>query len=454
MSHSPFSFRCINDTCRREFEISRKLYQCPVCHDLLDIVYDFQAVDPDRLKRVFRERRTSNDPLDQSGVWRYREFLPFLEADYPLVVTMGEGNNPVLQAPASAKYIGLKNLRVKHLGWNPSGSFKDYGMTVAISQAQKLGSQGVACASTGNTSASMAAYCARSGLRAFVFIPEGQIAYGKLSQTLDYGATTVQIQGDFDVAMRLVQELSQETGLYLMNSINPFRLEGQKTVMIDLFDQLDWRIPDRIVVPGGNLGNSSSYGKALIELKELGFIDKIPRITIIQASGADPLYRTLVTSSSELVPVSHAWTLASAIKIGRPISWKKAVRALNVTDGWCDVVDEQQIADAKAILGRDGIGCEPASATTVAGLKKLLELTRSGQHEFQIDSDEDVVAILTGHQLKDPEYTVNYHLDNLYEHATYDNVLIEKSGKLVSSFANKPIQVPADKEQIIRLLQL
>ena len=190
-------------------------------------------------------------------------------------------------------------------------------MTVAVSQARRLGSQYVACASTGNTSASMAAYCARANLKAVVFIPEGQIAYGKLSQTLDYGALTVQIQGDFDVAMSLVRELSDETGLYLMNSINPFRLEGQKTVMLELFDQLDWKIPDRIVVPGGNLGNSSSYGKALIELKELGFIDKVPRITIIQASGADPLYRTLVTSSHDLVPVKKAWTLASAIKIGR-----------------------------------------------------------------------------------------------------------------------------------------
>ena len=275
----------------------------------------------------------------------------------------------------------------------------------------------------------MAAYCARANLKAVVFIPEGQIAYGKLSQTLDYGALTVQIQGDFDVAMNLVRELSDETGLYLMNSINPFRLEGQKTVMLELFDQLDWKIPDRIVVPGGNLGNSSSYGKALIELKELGFIDKVPRITIIQASGADPLYRTLVTSSHDLVPVKKAWTLASAIKIGRPISWKKALRALEFSDGWCDVVSEQEIADAKAVLGRDGIGCEPASATTVAGLKRLMLLGQGEKPEVTIDPDEDVVAILTGHQLKDPEYTVNYHLDNLYEHASYQNVLVEKVRK-------------------------
>lgn len=449
-----FFFRCINGSCARESEITQKFYQCPSCGDLLDIVYRSTDLDPARLKKAFRERRASNDPLDLSGVWRYREFLPFHKEDFIHIVTLGEGNNPVLEAPHSARYTGLKRLKVKHLGWNPSGSFKDYGMTVAISQACKLGSRVVACASTGNTSASMAAYSSRTDLRAVVFIPEGQIAYGKLAQALDYGALTLQIRGDFDAAMELVKELAQESDLYLMNSINPFRLEGQKTVMLELFDQLDWIIPDRIVVPGGNLGNSSSYGKALVELKEQGFIDKMPRLTIIQASGADPLYRTLVTSSRELVPVKEAWTLASAIKIGRPISWKKAVRALQATDGWCDVVNEQEIADAKAILGRDGIGCEPASATTVAGLKKLLTLSRQPGHEVTIDPDEDVVAILTGHQLKDPEYTFNYHLDNLYEHAVYENVVVEKSGKLNSTYANKPIPVAANKEEILRRLQL
>ena len=454
MTQGQFFFRCINDACGHEFDISHKLYQCPDCMDLLDVVNRFELVDTAELKKKFRQRQTSNHPLDVSGVWRYREFLPFSEEDYTHVVTLGEGNSPVLQAPRSAEYIGLERLRVKHLGWNPTGSFKDHGMTVGVSQARKLGSRVVACASTGNTSASMAAFCARANIRSVVFIPEGQIAYGKLSQTLDYGATTIQIQGNFDVAMNLVRELSSETDLYLMNSINPFRLEGQKTVMLELFDQLDWEIPDRIVVPGGNLGNSSSYGKALMELKDLGFIEKIPRITIIQASGADPLYRTLVTSSGELVPVQDAWTLASAIKIGRPISWKKAVRALQFTDGWCDVVNEQEIADAKAVLGRDGIGCEPASATTVAGVKKLLELTQGEPHGASIDPGEDVVAILTGHQLKDPEYTVNYNLDSLYEHAIYENRIVEKSGKLNPKFANKPTVLPPDKEKIIRQLDL
>ena len=451
MNNQPFFFRCISESCQQEFEITQKIYQCPACSDLLDIAYNFPKIEATRIRETFRRRRVSSNPLDLSGVWRYREFLPFAQKDLSNVITLGEGNSPILETPNSANYVGLKHLRVKHLGWNPSGSFKDHGMTVGLSQAKNLGSRVVACASTGNTSSSMAAYCARAGIRAVVFIPEGQIAYGKLAQTLDYGATTIQLKGDFDVAMSLVQALSKETDLYLMNSINPFRLEGQKTVMLELFDQLDWKIPDRIVVPGGNLGNSSSYGKALMELKQLGLIDKIPRITIIQASGADPLYRTLVTSSQELVPVSNAWTLASAIKIGRPISWKKALRALNFTDGWCDVANEQEIADAKAILGSDGIGCEPASATTIAGIKKLLE---SSEHGSSIDPNEDIIAILTGHQLKDPEYTINYHLDNLYQHAIYENLITEKSGKLTSTFANPPIAMAANKEDIVRLLDL
>jgi threonine synthase len=449
-----FGYCCINDSCGKTFSAQEKLYRCPSCKDLLDICYRFPRLDTDLCKKLFRNRRASTHPLDISGVWRYRELLPFDEGDYPKVVTLGEGNTPLIDAPKAAEYIGIKELTVKHLGWNPSGSFKDYGMTIAVTQANKLGSRVAACASTGNTSASMAAYCARTDIEAVVFIPEGQIAYGKLSQTLDYGARTIQLKGDFDVAMEMVQELSEETDLYLMNSINPFRLEGQKAVVLDLLDQLDWNVPDRIVVPGGNLGNSSSYGKALMELKELGFIEKIPRVTIIQAAGASPLYRTLVSSSRELVPVEHAWTLASAIKIGHPISWKKAVRTLNFTDGWCDVVTEQEIADAKAILGRDGIGCEPASATTVAGLKKLLELVHAGSSEITIDPEENIVAILTGHQLKDPDYTVNYHLDNLYEEAVYDTVLVKKSGKLDSTFSNRPIQVEPDKDQIKKLLNL
>ena len=319
-------------------------------------------------------------------------------------------------------------------------------MTSGITQARQTNSKVVACASTGNTSASMAAYAARANMKAVIFIPDQQIAFGKLSQSLDYGALTLQIEGDFDEAMRLVKELTEETPVYLLNSINPYRLEGQKTIVIEMLAQRDWVVPDRIVVPGGNLGNSASFGKAIKELYDLGFIRKMPMVTIIQAQRANPLYRTLIDHSPRLIRV-EAHTLATAIKIGNPVSWKKAVRAMEWTRGWCDVVSEQEIADAKAMIGRDGIGCEPASATTVAGIKRLMQTG-------EIDKDEDVVAVLTGNLLKDPDYTVNYHQNNLYELARYRNELIERKDKIQSTFANAPVRIKPNKDEIIKLLEL
>ena len=443
---SPFFFRCINQDCGEEYDALENIYECPLCHDLLDLVYTFSEFTPNELKTKFLERRQSNHPLDQSGVWRFREFLPFEKDDYELAVTFGEGNNPVVDVPKSADYVGLESLKVKHLGWNPTGSFKDYGMTVGVTQACKLGVEAVACASTGTTSASMAAYAARAGLKGIVFIPDGQIAFGKLAQTMEYGATTVQIEGDFDEAMRLVRELSSSTGIYLLNSINPFRVEGQKSVAIELLDQLDWKSPDRIVLPGGNLGHSASLGKAFYELQEIGLIESIPRITIIQASGASPLHSMLASGLETLRPFTSARTHATAIKIGSPVSWKKALRSLQISDGWCDAVNEQEIADAKAVLGRDGIGCEPASATTVAGLKKLLEANHD-EDSVTIHPGESVVAILTGHQLKDPEYTANYHFGKLeLDSADGD------SKKIKSKFSNSPIRVAADIDKIRTLL--
>jgi len=422
---------------------SSKAYVCPRCGGLLDVVYDFQITDPEALKREFRQRRLSDDPLDMSGVWRYRELLPFC-TDLTKVVTMQEGKTPIFDAPRCAEYTGLKKLWLKHQGLNPTGSFKDNGMTAGVTQARLMNSRIVACASTGNTSASMAAYAARSCLKAVIFIPDQQIAFGKLSQSLDYGALTLQIQGDFDEAMRLVKEITEETDVYLLNSINPFRLEGQKAIIIEMLDQRGWAIPDRVVVPGGNLGNSSSFGKAIKELYDLGFINKMPMVTIIQAQRANPLYRTLIYHSPRLIPM-EAHTLATAIKIGNPVSWKKAVRAMDWTNGWCDVVSEQEIADAKAMIGRDGVGCEPASATTVAGIKKLIQTG-------EIDKDEDVVAVLTGNLLKDPDYTVNYHQDSLYEKAIYRNELVERQGKIQSTFANAPIKIKPSKQEILRTI--
>ena len=422
-----------------------KAYVCPNCEGLLDVTYDFEIFDPEKIKQIFLKRRSSNSLLDLSGVWRYRELLPFC-TDFSKVVSIQEGNTPIYNAPQCAEYVGLKKLNLKHQGLNPTGSFKDNGMTTGVTQANLLGSKIVACASTGNTSASMAAYAARAGIRAVIFIPDQQIGFGKLAQSLDYGATTIQLEGDFDESMRLVKEITLERDVYLLNSINPFRLEGQKAIIIELLCQQDWKVPDRIVVPGGNLGNSGSFGKAIKELYDLGFIEKMPMVTIIQAQRANPLYQTLIDRSPRLVKV-EAQTLATAIKIGNPVSWKKAVRAMEWTRGWCDFVSEQEIADAKAIIGRDGIGCEPASATTVAGIRKLIKTK-------EIDPDEDVVAVLTGNLLKDPDYTVNYHQNSLYQEATYRNELLGKKDKIRSTFANGPIKVRADKEEILKVLGL
>ena len=439
---STTSLGCIEATCKARYAIGERIYACSRCGGLLDVQYDFKlAANTADLKVMFRNRRASDATVDLSGVWRFRELLPFVN-DLSKAVTLAEGNTPIYEAPQSAAYAGLDQLRFKHQGMNPTGSFKDNGMTTGITQAVALGAQAVACASTGNTSASMAAYAARAGMRAFVFIPADQIAYGKLSQSLEYGARVVEIEGNFDDAMRLVRELADETDIYLLNSINPFRLEGQKAIIIEMMEQCGWRAPDWIALPGGNLGNTSAFGKALYEMKTLGFIDRMPRLAVIQAEGAAPFYELFVSpDKSALRPVAHPSTLATAIRIGNPVSWTKALRALAWTDGVVERVTEQEIADAKAIIGRDGIGCEPASAATLAGLKRLVA---SGV----VDSSAKVIAVLTGNLLKDPSYTIGYHTDKL---------ALEEGGArnpVSGRFANRPIRAGASKEEIKRTLEL
>src|SRR5262249_1265373 len=430
------SLQCIEESCLSEFPLTAKIYTCQRCGGLLDVKYRFESsVSADSLKSLFEARRNSNAELDRSGVWRFRELLPFV-SDLSNIVTLAEGNTPIYQAVRAADYAGLNAISFKHLGMNPTGSFKDNGMTTGVTQARALGAAAVACASTGNTSASMAAYAARAGLRAFVLIPADQVAYGKLSQSIEYGATVVEIEGNFDDAMRIVRELADETDLYLLNSINPFRLEGQKAIAIELMEQLDWKPPDWIAVPGGNLGNSSALGKGLAELFELGFIAARPRLAVIQAEGAAPFF-DLVSSGrgAAFTAVEKPSTLATAIKIGNPVSWKKALRALEWSNGTVEAVTEPEIADAKAVIGRDGIGCEPASAATLAGVKRL---TAKGA----IKPDESVVAILTGNLLKDPDYTVGYHTGRL----------TLEGRSIYGSFENRPMRIAADKALIRRKL--
>lgn len=394
-----FVQRCINGECRSEFAIDERVYVCSRCGELLEIERRGES-EAERLKEVWRERRMSNEGRDRSGVWRFREFLPF--DDDVEVVSLGEGNTQVYDAPRCAEFCGLEELRLKHQGNNPTGSFKDTGMTVAVTQAKKLGAKRVVCASTGNTAASLAAYAARAGLLCEIMVPEGQVSSAKLAQAIDYGATVKTIEGNFDDCMRAIRELSDQDDAYLVNSINPFRIEGQKTVAFELAEQLEWRAPDHLVVPGGNLGNSSAFGKGFRELIEAELIDRQPQISVIQAEGAAPFADFYNEHRSEIVNDEDPQTLASAIKIGAPVSWKKAWTAVRDTGGRVITVSEQEIADAKATIGRDGIGCEPASATTVAGIRKLVS-------EGVIKKHESVIAVLTGHLLKDTDYVIKYH---------------------------------------------
>ena len=311
-------------------------------------------------------------------------------------------------------------------------------MTCGVAQARKLGLRRVACVSTGNTSASMAAYASAAGLEPLIFLPHGNISYGKLAQALEYGARTFQIEANFDQILALVRVLAERLGIYLLNSINPFRIEGQKTIIFEMLDQRDWRVPDWIVVPGGNLGNVSAFGKALRELHAFGMIDKLPRLAVVQAHGSSPFYEYMHggTGSKPFVAQAHPETLATAIKIGDPVSWPKAQFEIETTRGVVERATEQEIADAKAVIGKCGIGCEPASAATLAGLRKL---TAAGM----IARDADVVAVLTGNVLKDPDYIFKYHTGQL---SAPDGSRIEPN------FGNRPIAAPFDADAIEKLL--
>ena len=391
----PHAFlRCIEPSCGTTLDADDRRLQCPRCGDLLDVVVPRPSADPGALVDRWSERRRSNAPEDASGVWRFRELLPAFATGS--IVTLGEGNTPLLEVPRRAAAVGVRRLWFKHLGWNPTGSFKDTGMTVGIAQALHVGARRVACASTGNTAASMAAYAGRAGIPARAYLPKGGVSRAKLAQAIDYGAEIVEVEGNFDAALQIVMS-STSTDEYFLNSVNPYRLEGQKTVMFELLDQLAWQPPDVVVVPGGNLGNVSAFGKGLAELAAAGLIRRPPRLVVVQAAGANPFARLWRSQAARLEPIADPQTAATAIRIGNPASWKKALRALTFTHGTATDVTEDEIARAKAAIGREGIGCEPASATTLAGLEKLVA-------GGELDRDATVVAILTGHVLKDPDF--------------------------------------------------
>ncbi|HXW61309.1 MAG TPA: threonine synthase [Candidatus Acidoferrales bacterium] len=448
--------RCINVACAATYGLRERVYLCPRCGETLEIVCRLAAPGgPMAMRKLWSSRRAlgarSEDARDVSGVWRYLEMLPF-EEDAPFV-TLFEGNTPLYDAPRSAAYCGIASLRLKHQGYNPTGSFKDTGMAAAMTQAMLSGARTAVCASTGNTAASLAAYAARSGLKAAILLPRGQVSPSKLAQSLDYGALVLEIDGNFDACMRLVEELGGEPSIYIANSINPFRIEGQKTVAFELIEQCRWRVPDHVVVPGGNMGNSTALGKGFQELLSLGMIDRLPKLSVIQAEGAAPLAHLFANLDlkkqagrepsipSKLEPVHNPQTLATAIKIGAPVSWKKALRAVLRSGGQIISVSEQELADAKAMIGRDSIGCEPASATTVAGIKKLVATGH-------IARTDDVIAVLTGHALKDPDYMIRYHEGGLSS---------DTGGKRDLAFAsalrNTPKHAAATKAAILSSLE-
>ncbi|HEY1983925.1 MAG TPA: threonine synthase [Terracidiphilus sp.] len=412
MNDNLHQLRCFGCGARISGAAARPDFRCAECGDLFEVDYpgwgqrkSYDRPNPGALKWLWRERRCSSEIVDHSGVWRFRELLPILDS-FGNAVTLREGNTPLYSLPRAAKALGIDQLFAKHQGMNPTGSFKDTGMTAALSVARERGFKWVACASTGNTSAAMAAYAARAGLRSLVLIPEGKIAWGKLSQAMDYGALTCQLKTDFDGCMRVLTEIVQQAPIYLLNSVNPYRLEGQKTPAFEIAEYFDWAVPDHLIVPGGNLGNSSALGKGFRELKELGLVARMPRISVIQAEGANPLARSFAANEGAALEPLEAHTRATAIRIGNPASWRKAARVVHETGGWVLDVSEAEIAIAKAELGAEGLGCEPASAVTLAGLKKL-------RAKGSIAPGETVVLVLTGHTLKDADYTIDFHRGTL-----------------------------------------
>ena len=368
--------------------------ECPACGGLLDVKFHMPSARASDLRRQFDESVSlAGDARSVSGVWRYAALV--MDAAPAAIVSFPEGNTPLIANERVAAWAGLDGLRLKHEGLNPTGSFKDRGMTVGVTQARRVRARAVACASTGNTSASLAAYAAIAGIPAIVLVPAGQVASGKLQQTLSYGARTLAVRGDFDRCLALLRDAAERLGVYLLNSVNPFRIEGQKTIVFELLQQLEWRSPDWIALPAGNLGNTAAFGKALEEAATVGLIDRIPRLLAVQAAGAAPFFKSFGTGFQERCS-TRAETVATAIRIGNPASYDRAVRAMRLTSGAVVAVPDEAILDAQDCVKRAGIGCEPASAASVAGV-------RSAVSSGLIGRDQSVVAILTGHLLKDPD---------------------------------------------------
>lgn len=377
--------------CGAKFKINERFYTCPKCGGLLEVEFE-----PSELKRRLDRKRMKSEP---PSVWKYRAFMPVL--DESKIVSLDEGGTPLYRCDRLAKEVGVRELYVKFEGANPTGSFKDRGMTVGVTKALEFGVKTVACASTGNTSASLAAYAARAGLRCVVLLPKGKVALGKLAQTMVYGADVVAVKGNFDEAQAIVRRICDEhKDVYLLNSLNPFRPQGQKSIGFEIADQLGWKVPDRIVVPMGNCANIWAIYKGFFELDMVGLTDGIPKMTGIQAEGSMPIVDAIKRGLDRFEPTEKPETIATAIRIGNPVNGPKAIRAIRASGGTAEAVSDDEIVEAQKLLARlEGIGVEPASASTVAGLKKLVS-------QGTVKRDECVVCVTTGHLLKDPEEAI------------------------------------------------
>ena len=383
-----FELRCIE--CGKSHEMARPAYACLKCGNLLEVGLDFRAA-ADRLGKSDWKKR----PI---SVWKYKELIPV--DPKAKVYSLNEGGSPLLKCSRLGERLGMKNLSVKFDGANPTGSFKDRGMTVGITKAKELGMKTVTCASTGNTSASLAAYAGLAGLRCVVLIPEGKVALGKLAQAMMHGALVISIKGNFDQALDMVMKTSEKLGMYVLNSVNPFRIEGQKTASYEICDQMEGRCPEYLYIPVGNGGNSAAYWKGFAEYESLGVVPGHPIIRGIQAEGAAPVAHMFESGSKELVPIKNPNTVATAIRIGNPANWKKTVRAIRESGGYASVVTDEEILEAQRSLAKfEGIFAEPAGAAALAGLVKDIELGK-------IDKSADVVCVSTGHGLKDPDVAI------------------------------------------------
>lgn len=375
--------RCV--VCGEEYDDDEVIYTCKKCGSVLELA----SLDVDIDKSIFECRRDT--------LWKYKELIP-VNSDH--IVSLDEGGTPFCKCDKIGEELGV-DLYVKVEGSNPTGSFKDRGMTVGVTKAVELGVDTVGCASTGNTSASLSAYAARAGLRCIVFLPSGKVALGKLAQAMFHGAEVISIDGNFDEALEAMTALALDKYLYLLNSINPYRLEGQKTIGYEILQGLDWQSPDRIILPVGNAGNISAIWKGVNEFYDLGFVDSKPMMTGIQAEGACPITNAFKKNSKEVIPVDDPETIATAIRIGAPVSSIKAMNAIFDSNGYSETVSDEEILDAQKYLARkEGIGVEPASAASIASLRKLRE-------EGVIDKGERVACVVTGHLLKDPNTAID-----------------------------------------------